>query len=161
MRLTDDELRYLEALYDGREQGHELERAVMKFDDALSLAKRGIQIAGSFGFRPLRTELLHLAGAARGFAVDAQDVDSLDEALAAARAIAIPRLEWEVLQTIMSLHERHGESEQAMAAASRADQISLPVLAGLPRILRGITWHSRIAVVDHGARKRKLSACAG
>ena len=130
-------------------------------EDAVSLAEQGIQIAGSLGFRPLRAELLHLAGAARSFAANSRAGASLDEALAESRAIAMPRLEWEILQTFVSLRERHGETERAKAAALRADEVSQSVLGGLPRPLQGLRWCSRLRVVHQGTRKRKLSACAG
>jgi tetratricopeptide (TPR) repeat protein len=124
--------------------------------DALSEAEQGIDLAARCGFRPLRAELLHLLGAAGCAAHDARAGDALEEALAESRAIAMPRLEWEILHATAWRHSLRGESELARAAASRAEEISLRVLGEVPRILQGIRWRSRLAVAHQGARRSKL-----
>ena len=123
------------------------------FQDALRLAREGIEIARAIGFSPLIDELLHLVGVVESAFTNPRKnflraLEGLEQALLGAEARRRPRLRWEVLHALAALYRRKGKSDLAEEFEERAKELKRIVSTTLPQGLSELCWRPRLEIVS-------------
>ena len=129
-----------------------------EFDEALCLARQGIEMARSMGLHTVLDSLLHLIGTIDSAVANPRKnviraLDVLEQALHGAEAHRRPRLRWQVLQAIGSIYSARGNEDIAQGYLARAGEVEAVVFGVLPPELSALSWHHPADRQLSGARR--------
>jgi tetratricopeptide (TPR) repeat protein len=121
------------------------------FEDALRLAREGIEVARSTGLSPLIDELLHLVGVVESAFRNPRKnflraLEALEQALIGAEARRRSRLRWEVLRALSELYRGKGKSDLAEELEDRARELKRIASGTLPPGLSELSWRPRLEI---------------
>jgi len=134
------------------------------FEQAVRLAREGIELSRERAFSSLLDELLHLVGVVEGAAPNPRKnflraLEALEQALSGSEARKRHRLRWEVLEDISEIYRARSKEDLAGAYLERAVEIEVVLAGTLPAAIRGLRWQPRRFV--SGSARGEAHARAG